>query len=76
MRSEDSVVVPGRSALTSFRLEAEELDDDDSSGDADDFTGAFCSALGVAIGKVMFGFPQGSWSYSCTYYHIHRDYGC
>ena len=59
MRSEDSVVVPGRSALTSFRLEAEELDDDDSSDDADDFTGAFCSALGVAIGRSCSGIPLG-----------------
>ena len=63
MRSEDSVVVPGRSALTSFRLEAEELDEYDSDVFTGDFTsGAFCSALGETIGKVMFGFPQGSWS--------------
>ena len=57
-RSEDSVVVPGRFVLPSYRLEAEASDDDESGDGADDHTGAFCSALGMAIGRSCSGFPR------------------
>ena len=58
-RSEDSVVVPRRSALRSHRLEAEASDDGDRDGDADSVTGAFCSALDLTIGRSCSGDPQG-----------------
>ena len=66
-RSEDSVVVPGRFVLPSYRLEAEASDDDESGDGADDCTGAFCSALGMAIGRSCSGSLRVS---SLTYAHI------